>query len=195
MTAASRLRGPAVVIWALLAVPLAACTAGSPPTTPPSSGSASAPSPAASTQPTRSTSRPPLPNSPSPSVLPGSPPVQLAPVSSSPDDLGRIDIRNGSPRSKQVAVRLPAAAGFTVTAGCTGRAGALLHYSVVGTSEPNSGFLFGSTTPCNGRFVTDAALANIDARTPGRLEVTVDAGVEDATVVLRPAPTDEHVDR
>jgi hypothetical protein len=144
--------------------------------------------------PATSTSRPPLPTSPSPSVLPGSPPVQLAPVSSAPDDLGRIDIRDGDPRTERTTVTLPAGAGYTVTAGCTGRAGALLRYTVIGTRKPNDGFLFGSTTPCNGRFVTDAALANLDERTPARLQVTIDPGVDDATVVLRPAPTDEHVD-
>jgi hypothetical protein len=114
-------------------------------------------------------------------------------VSGSPDDLGRIDIRAGSPRRKRVPVRLPAGSGYTVTAGCIGAPGTLLRYSVIGTSEPDSGFLFGSTTPCNGRFVTDAALANIKAPTPAQLEVTVDAGVEAATVVLRPAPTDAHL--
>jgi hypothetical protein len=114
-------------------------------------------------------------------------------VSSSPDDLARIDIRGGRPRQQQVPVRLPAASGYTVTAGCIGTPGTLLHYSVVGTSGPDAGFLFGSTTPCNGRFVTDAALANTTEATPARLDVALDAGVEAATVVLRPAPTDDHL--
>jgi hypothetical protein len=114
-------------------------------------------------------------------------------VSSSPEDLGRIDVQHGSPLRKAVPVRLPAGSGYAVTAGCIGVPGTLLHYSVVGTEQPNDGFLFGSTTPCNGRFVTDAALANIDGTTPARLEVTLDAGVEAATVVLRPTETDEHL--
>jgi hypothetical protein len=137
--------------------------------------------------------RPPLPATPSPTALPTSPPVQLTPVSSAPDELGRVELRDGAPRTRRVHVTLPAATGYTVTAGCTGRAGTLLHYSVVGTRAPNDGFLFGSTTPCNGRFVTDAVLANIDRRTPARLEVTLDPGGQDATVVLRPAPTDAHL--
>lgn len=193
MTAASRLRGSPALLAIALPVLLAACTSGPAPPRPPSA-SASQPDATSMAPTVPSSSRPPLPTSPSPTVLPSSPPVQLAPVSSAPDDLGRVDIRDGSPSTERTGVTLPAGAGYTVTAGCTGRAGTLLHYSVIGTSEPNSGFLFGSTTPCNGRFVTDAALANIDERTPARLEVTIDAGVEDATVVLRPAPTDEHVE-
>jgi hypothetical protein len=55
------------------------------------------------------------------------------------------------------------------------------------------GFLFGSTTPCNGVFTTDAAMANIEEASAARLEVSLDSGVQAATVVLRPAPADSHL--
>jgi hypothetical protein len=197
MTPASRNRGRAAVLAVAVAGLLAACTAG--PSGDPASTTAAAGrtlgGPTASGAPSRTSPapRPPLPTATARSSLPASPPAQLTPVRSSPGDLGRIEVQHGSPLRKGVSVRLPAGSGYAVTAGCIGAPGALLHYSVVGTEQPNDGFLFGSTMPCNGRFVTDTALANIDGTTPARLEVTLDPGVEAATVVLRPTPTDKHL--
>ena len=188
MTAASHPCAPAPAVAVALIGLLTGCT-----------GSAvSAPSPTSTlaTSPSRPVSpapRPPLPTASAPTSLPSSPPAQLTPVSSSPKDLGRIDVRNGSPSTKHVPVRLPPASGYTVTVGCIGRPGTMLHWSVVGTAGPASGFLFGSTTPCNGAFLTDAAMANIDRPTPARLEVSLDRGAESATIVLRPTPADSHL--
>jgi len=198
MTAASGIRCPGVLLAVTLACGLVACTGTPTSSAPPTAATRAAGSgePSASAIPSatsRTTSRPPLPTAPSPSSLPSAAPVQLTPVSSSPGDLGRIDIRDGSPLTKRVKVRLPAASGYTVTAGCVGRAGTLLRWSVLGTSDAHAGFLFGSTTPCNGAFVTDAAMANIDETTPARLEVSLDPGGQAATVVLRPAPTEPHL--
>jgi hypothetical protein len=195
MTVASPRRCPAIALAVTAAGLLAGCTGSPADSAPTDSPASTAPAgrPIASATPSRVAPRPPLPSASARSTLPGSPPAQLTPVSSSPKDLGRIDIRNGSPAKEQVAVRLPAASGYTVTVGCLGRPGALLHWSVVGTTEANPGFLFGSTTPCNGSFLTDAAMANIDAATSARLEVSLDAGVQAATVVLRTAPADSHL--
>jgi hypothetical protein len=196
MTAASHRLGPGVVLAVTVAGLLAGCTGApaesAPTTTAPSAPSASRPTSSASPSHTLAP-RPPLPTASAPSTLPGSPPEQLTPVSSSPKDLGRIDIRDGSPSTKRVAVRLPAGSGYTVTAGCLGRAGTLLRWSVVGTTDADPGFLFGSTAPCNGSFLTDAAMANIDAATSARLEVSIDPGVQAATVVLRAGPADSHL--
>jgi hypothetical protein len=191
MTAASHLRGPAAALAVTLAGLLGGCTgtsAGTAPITSPTSR------PSISAVPSRSAApRPPLPTASAPSSLPSSPPAQLTPVSSSPDDLARIDIRDGSPSKKQVPLRLPAVSGYTVTVGCVGLPGTLLRWSVIGTTDAYPGFLFGSTTPCNGSFLTDAAMTNIDRPTSARLEVSLDAGVRAATIVLRPAPADSHL--
>lgn len=127
----------------------------------------------------------PVPTAPTRSALPTSPVVRLAPVRSSPHDLARVDVRNGSPRRRSAPATLRRAKGFTVTAGCVGAAGTLIHWAVV--AEDEDLFLFGSSAPCNGTFSTDAGLEVVDASTAARLEVTLDPGVEAATVVLRRA--------
>lgn len=190
MTAASRSRVASAALVVALAGLLAACTGG------PSSGvagpagprtTAALPSPSRASSAAKPTATPrrPTPTAPAPPTLP--------PVPGSSDDLGRVDIHGGSPTKKRTNVRLPAGSGYTVTVGCLGRPGALLHWSVIGTSDAYPGFLFGSTTPCDGAVLSDRAMANIEETAPTWLEVALDPGVRDATVVLRPAPAEAHL--
>ena len=185
MIPASRRAGGGLLALLLGSALLTACTGSTQPSpVPPPPRSAPRPTtPPPPPTPTRSAL--PVPTAETPSSLPASPDVRLAPVESSPKDLARVDIRNGSPRKRSASATLRAAKGFTVSAACVGAAGTLIHWSVV--AKRGNAFLFGSSAPCNGAFLTDAGLVEVRAATAARLEVTIDDGVAEATVVLRRA--------